>query len=104
MTQASWFAGLPVSEGVAAGQLYPGDIRPSETLATPEEVAAAFASVAGERTELAERLRADGRGDEADIVAIGALIAADPALVGPAVAAAREGSGAAAAIEQSAAA
>jgi phosphoenolpyruvate-protein kinase (PTS system EI component) len=104
MTQPSRFAGLPVSKGVAAGQLYPGDIRPGETLATPEEVAAAFASVAGERTALAERLRAGGRGDEADIVAVGALIAADPALVGPAVAAARDGTGAAAAIEQSAAA
>jgi phosphoenolpyruvate-protein kinase (PTS system EI component) len=104
MTQASRYAGLPVSEGVAAGQLYQGDTPPGETLATPEGVAAAFATVARERTALAERLRAGGRGDEADIVAIGALIAADPALVGPAVAAAREGTGAAAAIEQSAAA
>jgi multiphosphoryl transfer protein len=104
MIQASRFAGLPVSEGVAAGQLYPGDIQPGETLATPEQVAAAFAAVARERTALAERLRADGRSDEADIVAIGALIAADPALVGPAVAAAEDGTGAAAAIEQSAAA
>ena len=104
MTQASLYPGLPVSEGVAAGQLYPGDIRPGETLATPEQVAAAFASVAGERTALAERLRAGGRGDEADIVSVGALIAADPMLVGPAVAAAREGTGAAAAVEQSAAA
>jgi phosphoenolpyruvate-protein kinase (PTS system EI component) len=104
MTQASRYRGLPVSEGVAAGQLYPGDIRADETPATPEEVAAAFAAVAGERTSVAERLRAAGRGDEADIVAIGALIAADPALVDPAVAAARDGTGAAAAVEQSAAA
>lgn len=104
MTQASRYQGLPVSEGVAAGQLYPADIRPRETLATPEEVAAAYAAVAGERTALAERLRAAGRGDEADIVAIGALIAADPALVDPAVAAARNGTSAAAAVERSAAA
>jgi multiphosphoryl transfer protein len=104
MTQASRYQGLPVSEGVAAGQLYPADIRPRETLATPQEVAAAFAGVAGERTALAERLRAAGRGDEADIVAIGALIAADPALVDPAVAAARNGTSAAAAVERSAAA
>jgi phosphoenolpyruvate-protein kinase (PTS system EI component) len=104
MTKASRYPGLPVSEGVASGQLYPGDVRPVETPATPEEVAAAFAAVAGERTALAERLRAAGRGDEADIVAIGALIAADPALVDPAVAAARDGTGAVAAVEQSAAA
>jgi phosphoenolpyruvate-protein kinase (PTS system EI component) len=103
MTQASRYRGLPVSEGVAAGQLYPGDTEAGHRSATPEEVAAAFAAVAGERTALAERLRAGGRGDEADIVAIGALIAADPALVDPAVAAARNGTAAAAAIEQSAA-
>jgi phosphoenolpyruvate-protein kinase (PTS system EI component) len=104
MTQASRYHGLPVSEGVAAGRLYLGDIRAPDTPATPEEVAAAFAAVAGERTALAGRLRAAGRGDEADIVAIGALIAADPALVEPAVAAAGDGTGATAAVEQSAAA
>ncbi len=104
MTQASRYRGLPVSEGVAGGQLYPGDTRAGEAPATPEEVAAAFAAVAGERAALAERLRAGGRGDEADIVAIGALIAADPALVGPAVAAIRDGTAAAAAVGQSAAA
>ena len=37
MTQASRYPGLPVSEGMAAGQLYPGDIRPGETPATPEQ-------------------------------------------------------------------
>jgi phosphoenolpyruvate-protein kinase (PTS system EI component) len=51
------------------------------------EVRAAFAAVAGDRAGLAERLRADGRDAEADIVRIGALIAADPALVDPALAA-----------------
>jgi phosphoenolpyruvate-protein kinase (PTS system EI component) len=104
MTQPSRYQGLPVSEGVAAGQLYRRDTQASGRSATPDEVAAAFAAVAQERSALAERLRDDGRGDEADIVAIGALIAADPALVDPAVAAAMEGEDAAAAVERSAAA
>ncbi|HEY6279556.1 MAG TPA: putative PEP-binding protein [Streptosporangiaceae bacterium] len=103
MTQASRYRGLPVSEGVAAGQLYPGDTAAGDRSATPEEVTAAFAAVARERTALADQLRAGGRGDEADIVAIGALIAGDPALVDPAVAAAGNGTPAAAAVEQSAA-
>jgi phosphoenolpyruvate-protein kinase (PTS system EI component) len=60
--------------------------------------------VAEERSGLAQRLRDDGRGDEADIVAVSALIAADPALVDPAVTAVTEGADAAAAIERSAAA
>jgi phosphoenolpyruvate-protein kinase (PTS system EI component) len=104
MTQPSRYRGLPVSEGIAAGQLYPGDT-PADTLpATPEQVAEAFAAVARERSALAQQLREGGRGEEADIVAIGALIAADPALVDPAVAAARDGADAAAAVERSAAA
>jgi phosphoenolpyruvate-protein kinase (PTS system EI component) len=104
MTQPSRYRGLPVSEGTAAGQLYPGDT-PADTLpATPEQVAGAFAAVARERSALAQQLRDGGRGEEADIVAIGALIAADPALVDPAVAAARDGADAAAAVEHSAAA
>jgi multiphosphoryl transfer protein len=104
MTQASRYRGLPVSEGVAAGQLYPGDTRACTRSATPDEVAGAFAAVARQRSALARQLREDGRSDEADIVAIGALIAADPALVDPAVAAARDGADAAAAVERSAAA
>ena len=51
---------------------------------TTADVRAAFTAVAASRYELADRLRAAGRGHEADIVAIGALIAADPALSGPA--------------------
>jgi phosphoenolpyruvate-protein kinase (PTS system EI component) len=104
MTQASRYRGLPVSEGVAAGPVYPGDTPAGTCAATPDEVAEAFAAVARERSALARRLREDGRGDEADIVGIGALIAADPALVDPAVAAARSGADAAAAVEHSAAA
>jgi len=102
MTRASRYRGLPVSEGVAAGRIYPGDTPAGTTSATPEEVAEAFAAVARERSALARRLRQAGRGDEADIVDIGALIAADPALVDPAVTAARNGTDAAAAVERSA--
>jgi phosphoenolpyruvate-protein kinase (PTS system EI component) len=104
MTRPSRYRGLPVSEGVAAGQLYRADTQAGERPGTPDEVASAFAAVAQERSALAQRLRDDGRGDEADIVAVSALIAADPALVYPAVAAAREGADAADAVESSAAA
>ena len=90
MTQPSRYRGLPVSEGVAAGQLYRRDTQASARPATPGEVVAAFAAVAQERSVLAQRLRDDGRGEEADIVAVSALIAADPALVDPAVAAVME--------------
>jgi phosphoenolpyruvate-protein kinase (PTS system EI component) len=104
MTQPSGYRGLTVSEGVAAGHLYVPATQPGPVQATPDEVAGAFAAVARERSALAQQLREDGRSDEAGIVAIGALIAADPALVGPAVAAARDGADAAAAVERSAAA
>ena len=103
MTQPSRYRGLPVSEGTAAGQLYPGNTPAGALPATPEQVAGAFAAVARERSALAQQLREGGRGEEADIVAIGAMIAADPALVDPAVAAARDGADAAAAVERSAA-
>jgi phosphoenolpyruvate-protein kinase (PTS system EI component) len=102
MTQASRYRGLPVSEGVSTGQLHQGDLRAAARPATPDEVAEAFAAVAQERSVLAQQLRASGRGEEADIVGIGALIAADPALVDPAVTAAREGADAATAVERSA--
>jgi phosphoenolpyruvate-protein kinase (PTS system EI component) len=104
MTQPSRYRGVPVSEGVAAGQLYRRDTQAGGRPATTDEVAAAFAAVAQERSALAQRLQDGGRGDEADIVAISALIAADPALVDPAVAAVMEGADAAAAVERSAAA
>jgi phosphoenolpyruvate-protein kinase (PTS system EI component) len=85
------YRGTPVSDGVAIGELYLPD-RPPGTGAAPAtvtlaDVRAAFAAVAAERDALAGRLRAAGRAHEADIVAIGALIAADPALSGPALAA-----------------
>jgi phosphoenolpyruvate-protein kinase (PTS system EI component) len=85
------YRGQPVSEGTAAGEIYlPG--APADSGAggavNADDVRAAFAAVAAERGELAAGLRAAGRDHEADIVQIGALIAADPALSGPAVPAA----------------
>jgi phosphoenolpyruvate-protein kinase (PTS system EI component) len=109
MTPTSYYRGLGVSEGLAAGQVYCGDTpggaqEGTARSATPEDVRAAFAAVAQERSALAEQLRERGLGDQAEIVGIGALIAADPALVDPAVAAVRAGAEASEAVEQSAAA
>jgi phosphoenolpyruvate-protein kinase (PTS system EI component) len=99
------YRGTPVSAGVAAGELYLPDVpaagatgagaragtadgaaasSPAVTV-TAGDVRAAFAAVAADRHSLAGQLRAAGRGDEADIVTIGALMAADPALSGPAI-------------------
>jgi phosphoenolpyruvate-protein kinase (PTS system EI component) len=107
MTSASHYRGLAVSEGLATGQLYLGDppggaqqgaARP----ATPQEVREAFSAVAQERSALAAELRERGRAGEAEIVGVGALIAADPALVDPAVAATAQGTEAGAAVRHSA--
>jgi phosphoenolpyruvate-protein kinase (PTS system EI component) len=95
------FTGTPVSGGAAAGRLYLADVRPA-TGASAEQVAAAFAAVAADRSALAVRLRAQGRDEEADIVGVAALIAADPVLVDPAVSAVRAGTEAATAVEQAA--
>jgi phosphoenolpyruvate-protein kinase (PTS system EI component) len=97
------YQGLAVSEGVGTGRVYHGGTPRGPQLASPEEVAEAFAAVAAERSELARRLREEGRDEQAEIVEIGGLIAADPALVDPAVAAVRDGADAAAAVERSAA-
>src|SRR5580693_7991851 len=86
------YRGTPVSEGVATGELYLPDAIPAEAggaeartgSVTVGDVRGAFAAVAAERHALADRLRAAGRDHEADIVTIGALMAADPALSGPA--------------------
>ena len=98
------FRGLPVSAGTAAGMLrIIGDTAVDDTTAagaTPEDVTAAFAAVAAERSALAERLRGAGRGSEADIIAIGALIAGDPSLSAPAIAAMRDGADAATAVRE----
>jgi phosphoenolpyruvate-protein kinase (PTS system EI component) len=101
------YRGTPVSAGVAAGELYLPDVSAAEAMGaragaadggaassppatvtatvTAADVRAAFAAVAADRRALAAQLRAAGRGDEADIVTIGALMAADPALSGPAL-------------------
>jgi phosphoenolpyruvate-protein kinase (PTS system EI component) len=91
------YRGAPVSEGVAAGELYLPDVAaaagagtaaatgPEAVTVTAGDVRAAFASVAAERSALAGRLRAAGRDHEADIVQVGALMAADPALSVPAL-------------------
>jgi len=82
------YRGTPVSEGAATGELYLPDAIPAESggaeTRTVSDLRAAFAAVAAERHALAGRLRAAGRDHEADIVTIGALMAADPALSGPA--------------------
>lgn len=100
------FRGLPVSAGTAAGILrIVADSAVGDTTtfsATPEEVAAAFTAVAAERSALAERLRRAGRTSEAEIIAIGALIAGDPALSAPAVAAVEGGADAGTAVREAA--
>jgi len=93
------FAGLPVSEGIASGILHIADTDTAVS-ATPEEVRDAFAAVAAERFALAERLRAAGRDQEAAIIEVGGLIAADPLLADPAVAAVRDGGDVATAVRQ----
>ena len=103
------FRGTPVSDGVAAGELYLPDAASSGDGPGPEgggaradDVSAAFAAVAAERAGLAARLRASGRDGEAGIVEVGALIAADPALSAPAAAAVRAGTPAEAAVRDAA--
>ena len=97
MTKLAHFTGRSVSEGMAAGLLYVADSGPPAN-ATAEQVREAFAAVAAERNDLAERLHVAGRDAEADIIGVAGLIAADPALVEPAVAAVTGGSGAADAV------
>lgn len=101
MSPSSRFKGLPVSEGTATGRLHIADSG-AVASATPDEVRAAFAAVAADRSALAERLRGAERDEEADIIDVAALIAADPALVEPAIAAVRDGSDAATAVQQAA--
>jgi phosphoenolpyruvate-protein kinase (PTS system EI component) len=98
---SSRFTGTPVSDGTAAGVLYLADVA-ALAEASPEQVADAFAAVAADRTALASNLRAQGREQEAEIVAVAALIAADSVLVTPAVAAVRAGTDAVTAVRQAA--
>jgi phosphoenolpyruvate-protein kinase (PTS system EI component) len=100
MSPSACFKGQPVAEGTAAALLYVADAGPPAD-ATAEQVREAFAAVAADRHDLAERLRAAGRAAEADIIGVAALIAADPALVGPAVTAVAGGTDAATAVTDS---
>jgi phosphoenolpyruvate-protein kinase (PTS system EI component) len=103
MSRARHYGGLTASQGSSAGVIYQADTAVLATTATPGEVEAAFAAVAAQRQALAGRLRESGRADEADIVAVAALIAADPVLAGAAVTAVRDGADATTAIRQAAA-
>jgi phosphoenolpyruvate-protein kinase (PTS system EI component) len=104
VTSTRRYQGLAVSEGAAAGEVYPASLQGETRAAGPDEVRQAFASVSAERTALAERLHAEGRDQQAGIVTVGALIALDPALVEPAVAAVAGGCAALDAVRESAAA
>jgi phosphoenolpyruvate-protein kinase (PTS system EI component) len=102
MTHDHLYRGQPVSHGVASGPIFLGSPQRGTRPVTADELAQAFAAVAAQRSALAERLREQGRDEQADIVAVGALIAADPTLVNPAVAAVRSGGEAVAAVRRSA--
>ncbi len=94
MTGPIHYRGQPVSEGTGLGEIYLGDAPPGAdpvTSVTEDDVRAAFAGVAQDRADLAARLRARGQDVQAGIVDIAALIAGDPALVGPALDAVRAG-------------
>lgn len=98
---SSRFTGTAVSAGTAAGVLYLADVTAGAG-ASAEEVANAFGAVAADRAALASQLRSQGRDQEADIVAVAGLIAADPVLVGPAVDAVRAGTDAVTAVSAAA--
>ena len=107
MTAPSRYRGQPVSEGIGLGEIYHGDPRPAEKNghrrpATEDEVRAAFAAVARDRAALAANLREQGQDQQAAIVDIAALIAADSALITPAVEAVRGGADGADAVHRAA--
>ncbi|HJZ09000.1 MAG TPA: PEP-utilizing enzyme, partial [Trebonia sp.] len=106
MTASSRYRGQPVSEGIGTGKIYLGDAPGEADRGQPnpgeDDVRAAFAAVAQERAALAGRLRERGQDLEAGIVDIGALIAADSALVGPAIDAVRAGADGVAAVRAAA--
>jgi phosphoenolpyruvate-protein kinase (PTS system EI component) len=93
--------GTAVSAGLAVGVLYLADVTAGAG-ASAQEVADAFAAVAADRAALASELRSQGREQDADIVAVAALIAADPVLAGPAVDAVRAGTDAVTAVSAAA--
>jgi phosphoenolpyruvate-protein kinase (PTS system EI component) len=80
--------GAPASPGMAAGAARVLDaprraaavVAAERRAAEVEVLREALGAAAAEIEAVADRLRAEGRADEADIVATGALMAADPAL------------------------
>jgi phosphoenolpyruvate-protein kinase (PTS system EI component) len=74
--------GAGVAPGTAVAPLWRADRPlPATIEVRPDDVTAAFAAVAADLDRLADRARAEGRSAAADIVAVGALIAADVTLV-----------------------
>jgi phosphoenolpyruvate-protein kinase (PTS system EI component) len=106
MTTPSRYRGQPVSEGIGLGAIYLADVPNGANghrgPANEDDVRAAFAAVARDRAALAQQLRERGQELQAGIVDIAALIAADPALIDPAVEAVRAGADGADAIRQTA--
>ncbi|HJZ28595.1 MAG TPA: PEP-utilizing enzyme, partial [Streptosporangiaceae bacterium] len=102
MTTPTRYRGQPVSEGIGTGEIYLGDAPGEADRSQPDpgedDVRAAFAAVARQRAALADRLRERGQDLQAGIVDIGALIAADSALVGPAIDEVRAGADGVAAV------
>jgi len=102
MTTPTRYRGQPVSEGIGTGEIYlgdaPGEADRGQSDPGEDDVRAAFAAVARQRAALADRLRERGQDLQAGIVDIGALIAADSALVGPAIDAVRAGADGVAAV------
>jgi phosphoenolpyruvate-protein kinase (PTS system EI component) len=101
MNPPARFTGQSVSDGMAEGALQVADAGAAAS-ATPEELQDAFGAVSAERFALAARLREAGREQEADIIEIGALIAADQALSEPAIEAVRGGQDAGSAVREAA--
>jgi phosphoenolpyruvate-protein kinase (PTS system EI component) len=102
MTAPRRYRGQPVSEGIGAGEIYLADApggNGGRSPASEHDVRAAFAAVARDRAALAGQLRERGQELQAGIVDIAALIAADQALIGPAVEAVRAGADGAAAVQ-----
>ncbi|TVZ06426.1 hypothetical protein EAS64_03110 [Trebonia kvetii] len=119
MSGSGRYRGQPVSTGISTGEIYQGDPPTAEftaesaagplagapagnghRMAAEEAVRAAFAAVARDRAALAAELRARRQEEQAAIVDIAALIAADPVLVTAAVDAVRAGASGADAIRQ----
>jgi len=104
MTISSRYRGQAVSDGIGQGEIYlgdaPGGTNGQRRPTTEDDVRAAFAAVARDRAALGRQLRERGQDLQAGIVDIAALIAADPALIAPAIAAVRDGADGADAVGQ----